>query len=143
MPLLVVAFACCVSPTFGQNAVLWDCSAAEVWSWHNNVDFRYQGRPQHHGQPGQNLDITGNQSNLKDRSRKPLDGFVIFEFGNWNDEANCVVVRPGYEVILYADTNYKGKSITLRSHRSHWAYHDLRKLGWGEKASSIKVRRTR
>ncbi|MCP6719427.1 MAG: peptidase inhibitor family I36 protein [Patescibacteria group bacterium] len=53
---------------------------------------------------------------------------------SWNDCVSSISVSSGYEIILYADTNFEGSSQTFDS-----SVADLGPEGWDNIASSIKV----
>lgn len=66
------------------------------------------------------------------------EGQVIHDLKEWlwNDEASSVMVEEGYQIVLYADSNFRGASLTIDQNQN-----SLRRLPgrWNDAASSLKV----
>ena len=60
---------------------------------------------------------------------------------SWNDRLSSVKLGRNVKIVLYEHINFKGKSITLQANGSQQKnYSSLHSFGWGDKASSFKVR---
>jgi len=60
---------------------------------------------------------------------------------SWNDRLSSVKLGRNVKIILYEHINYKGASITIQADGNNQKdYSNLHSYGWGDKASSFKVR---
>lgn len=60
---------------------------------------------------------------------------------SWNDRLSSLKLGKSVKIVLYEHINFKGKSITLQANGSAQKnYPSLHSFGWGDKASSFKVR---
>ena len=56
----------------------------------------------------------------------------------WNDRITSLRVAPGHVVVLYADGNYKGRSVRITSDHTNLGGSD-----WADRASSLRVEEAR
>lgn len=64
----------------------------------------------------------------------------------WNDRASSLTVEPGYILILYEHSDFRGESIALDSRQSNlnWARgQNSRDTRWNDRASSLRVIKAR
>lgn len=80
---------------------------------------------------GAMLIISSSISKLGDKEFKEKGWFK-----NWNDRLSSLKIKKGYQIVLYEHSNYQGDSILLKKD-----YPDLHEIGWGDRASSIKIKR--
>lgn len=60
---------------------------------------------------------------------------------SWNDVLSSVKLGRNVKIVLYQHINYGGASITLQADGvNNKNYSSLHSFGWGDKASSFKVR---
>lgn len=102
------------------------------------IEERYGNSNQYPPQSGNETVIIYVDGNYKGQSVSLLPGTysTMAQAGFPDDAISSLIVPPGYRVVLYEYTNFKGKSYTVTESKSGFTF-----SGWNDRTSSIAVYR--
>ena len=99
---------------------------------------------EHPDYKGDSIGFTFNASDLEHHEGpcgEYYDEFYGSVGGDWDDCASSIMVTPGWEVVIYEKSNYRGERLIINeSVRDLDDTRDLRGKDWDDRISSMSVR---